>query len=73
METGTVRLEVGETKNKDGRLIYLTQELHALLIDQWQSHQASILNVRGFSMIRKTDQDLLQELAQGLSGCRACW
>jgi integrase len=41
METGTVRLEVGETKNKDGRLIYLTQELHALLIGQWQSHSQS--------------------------------
>ena len=38
MDTGTVRLEVGETKNKDGRLIYLTQELYALLADQWQSH-----------------------------------
>ncbi|MGE0821760.1 MAG: tyrosine-type recombinase/integrase [Candidatus Binatia bacterium] len=38
METGTVRLEVGETKNKDGRLIYLTAELRALLALQWQDH-----------------------------------
>jgi integrase len=38
LATGTVRLEVGETKNKDGRLIYLTQELHALLLSQQQSH-----------------------------------
>lgn len=35
--TGTVRLEVGDTKNKDGRLIYLTTELHALLTAQWQT------------------------------------
>jgi integrase len=38
METGTVRLEVGETKNKDGRLIYLTAELRSLLAIQWQDH-----------------------------------
>lgn len=35
--TGTVRLEVGDAKNKDGRLIYLTTELHALLTAQWQA------------------------------------
>lgn len=35
--TGTVRLEVGDTKNKDGRLIYLTTELQALLTDQGQA------------------------------------
>ena len=34
--TGTVRLEVGTTKNKGGRLIYLTEELRALLLNQWQ-------------------------------------
>jgi len=28
---------VGDTKNKDGRLIYLTTELHALLTAQWQT------------------------------------
>jgi len=37
--TGTVRLEVGDTKNKDGRLFYLTAELHALLTAQWQERQ----------------------------------
>jgi integrase len=37
---GTVRLEVGETKNKDGRLIYLTGELRALLMNQWQEHRS---------------------------------
>jgi len=39
LEIGAVRLEVGSTKNKDGRLIYLTQELRALLANQWQEHQ----------------------------------
>lgn len=38
LDTGTARLEVGETKNKDGRLIYLTAELRALLATQWQGH-----------------------------------
>lgn len=35
-EAGTVRLEVGTTKNKDGRLFYLTDELRALLTAQRQ-------------------------------------
>src|SRR5262249_31515601 len=38
LEAGTVRLEVGTTKNKEGRLIYLTDGLHALLTQQWQEH-----------------------------------
>jgi integrase len=40
LAAGTVRLEIGTTKNKDGRLIYLTDELRALLLDQWQQHLA---------------------------------
>jgi integrase len=40
LEIGAVRLEVGSTKNKDGRLIYLAQELRALLEAQWQEHLA---------------------------------
>lgn len=36
LEAGTVRLEVGSTKNGDGRLFYLTDELHALLVGQRQ-------------------------------------
>jgi integrase len=38
LEIGAVRLEVGTTKNKGGRLIYLTDELQALLESQWQEH-----------------------------------
>jgi integrase len=38
---GTVRLEPGTTKNKDGRLIYLTAEVKALLVGLWQERQAS--------------------------------
>jgi integrase len=33
-EAWTVRLEPGTTKNRDGRLIYLTPELHSLLQEQ---------------------------------------
>lgn len=39
LEEGTVRLEVGTTKNKDGRLIYMTQDLRALVQGQWNEHQ----------------------------------
>jgi integrase len=38
LATGTVRLEVGSTKNKDGRIIYVTAELQSLLEQQWQEH-----------------------------------
>lgn len=40
-EAGTVRLEPGTTKNKEGRLIYMTTELKALLEQQWLVHQTN--------------------------------
>lgn len=40
IEAGTARLETGTTKNKDGRLIYLTAELRAVLLNQWEDHRA---------------------------------
>jgi len=39
LHTGTVRLEPGTTKNKDGRLIYLNEDLRAVLEQQWVLHQ----------------------------------
>jgi integrase len=41
LEAGTVRLDPGTTKNKDGRLLYLTCELKALLWGLWQERQNS--------------------------------
>ncbi len=35
-EAGTVRLDMGTTKNKDGRVIYMTAQLRALLEEQRQ-------------------------------------
>ncbi len=34
MAAGTLRLDAGTTKNKDGRVVYLTPELKAMLADQ---------------------------------------
>ena len=41
LEQGTVRLDPGTTKNKEGRLLYLATELKALLWGLWQERQAS--------------------------------
>ena len=38
LEAGTVRLEVGTTKNKGGRLVYLPLILRAVLESQWRDH-----------------------------------
>ncbi len=38
LEAGTVRLEVGTTKNKKGRLVYLPPILRDVLETQWQEH-----------------------------------
>ncbi len=35
-EAGTVRLDMGSTKNKEGRVVYMTAQLRALLEDQRQ-------------------------------------
>jgi len=39
LDEGTVRLEPGTTKNGEGRLIYLTRDLRALLEGQWRERQ----------------------------------
>jgi len=40
LDIGTVRLEVGTTKNKDGRVIYLPVFLREVLETQWHDHLA---------------------------------
>lgn len=40
LEAGTVRLEVGTTKNKKGRIVYLPPILRDVLETQWQEHLA---------------------------------
>ena len=39
LKEGIVRLEVGETKNDDGRTIYLDQELREIFQQQWESRK----------------------------------
>ena len=36
-EAGTIRLDVGSTKNNDGRVIYMTAPLRTLLEEQWRA------------------------------------
>jgi integrase len=49
LAAGTVRLEAGTTKNKDGRLVVLPAELHAALRDQRQ--HTSVLERQGGHII----------------------
>jgi integrase len=37
----TVTLDVGTTKNKEGRVVYMTDELQSLLQAQWEGRKAS--------------------------------
>lgn len=39
-DAATVRLEPGTTKNQEGRLLYMTTDLRALLEQQWRDHLA---------------------------------
>lgn len=39
LKNGCVRLEVGETKNDDGRVLFLTPEIKELLFDMWNKRR----------------------------------
>jgi integrase len=39
LEAGTVRLDPGTTKTKEGRVIYLTDEMAGVLRTQWHEHE----------------------------------
>jgi integrase len=39
---GTVRLDPGSTKNREGRTVVLTEELRSLLVDQWEAARAIV-------------------------------
>ncbi len=41
MDQGIVRLEVGDTKNDDGRTIYLDKKLKKVLKEQWETRKGS--------------------------------
>jgi len=41
LQENTVTLDVGTTKNEQGRTVYMTEELKALLLDQWEKRKAS--------------------------------
>jgi integrase len=40
LDEGTARLEVGTTKNKKGRLVYLPEAMKEVIESQWQEHLA---------------------------------
>jgi integrase len=41
LDLGIVRLEVGESKNDEGRIVYLDEELKAVFIQQWERRKRS--------------------------------
>lgn len=73
-DAGTVRLEPGTTKNKDGRLLYLTAELKALLTGLWKERQASssscpwVFSYRGQRLLRVKRAWVTACKAAGLEG-----
>jgi integrase len=41
LEENTVTLDVGTTKNEEGRVVYMTDELKSLLLSQWEERKVS--------------------------------
>ena len=41
LQENTVSLDVGSTKNEEGRVVYMTKELKFLLLNQWEERKAS--------------------------------
>lgn len=41
IKENTVALDVGSTKNEEGRVVYMTEDLKALLQAQWEERKAS--------------------------------
>jgi integrase len=71
LEAGTVRLFAGTTKNGEGRIIWLPDELRALLAHQWATPSRRV--PLGVPPQRKTyamPQGILEE---GLPGSRTAW
>ena len=42
LDNGIVRLEVGETKNKGGRTVYLDDELIEVFKNQWENRKKAL-------------------------------
>lgn len=42
----TVRLDPGSTKNREGRTVILTEELHGILVRQWEGARAIVIKER---------------------------
>jgi integrase len=62
LQNWTVRLNVGETKNEKGRIVYLDSELQEILADLWQARKTSgklteyvFMNTDGTDRIKKFD------------------
>jgi integrase len=62
-DQGIVRLEVGETKNDDGRTVYLDDELKEVINHQWENRKTAkklipyvFVNRTGFDRIKRFDK-----------------
>ena len=63
LELGIVRLEVGESKNKEARTVYLDEELKQIFNHQWELRKTNeallpyvFLNDKGFDKIKRFDK-----------------
>jgi integrase len=66
LETRTVRLYRGMTKNKEGRLVYPFPELLSLLAALWREHMANYPVPLGLLSQRAAAQGFLRLLGTGL-------
>lgn len=73
---GTVRLDPGSTKNREGRTVILTEELQSLLVKQWEGARAIVIKERPGATAREVAREMpwvFHRNGQPILNFRSAW
>ena len=73
---GTVRLDPGSTKNREGRTVILTEELQSLLVRQWEGARAIVIKERSGATAREVAGEMpwvFHRNGQPILNFRSAW